>query len=245
MVRSFTYSALALRVKPSGEANREAWFLTAEEGVLKATVFGGPKSKLRAHVAPFNQGTLWLYHDPIRDSRKVSDFDVKNWRPGLRELFQRAMAADALAETILASLGSGGSFPHALDMAGLTLDALDAADEKTCARILIHFLWNWAGLLGVQPDLHHCSSCACEVPRDGVLWYDTREDAIVCRDCSPGEGITVGPGARLWLGAVEDLAPQALSRISLDEVSLHQAKALATAILTGALGKRLTTWDNI
>jgi DNA repair protein RecO (recombination protein O) len=178
---------------------------------------------------------LWIYHDPIRDSRKVSDFDVKNWRPGLREVFQRAMAADALAETILTSLGSGGSFPH----------ALDAADEKTCARILIHFLWNWADLLGVRPDLRHCSSCACEAPRDGVLWYDTREDALLCRNCTAGEGITVGPGARLWLGAVENLEPQALGRISLDEVSLHQAKALVTAILTGALGKRLTTWDNV
>jgi DNA repair protein RecO (recombination protein O) len=155
------------------------------------------------------------------------------------------MAADALAETILASLGSGGSFPHALDMAGLTLDALDGADEKTCPRILIHFLWNWAGLLGVQPDLHHCSSCACEAPRDGILWYNTKEDALLCRNCAAGEGIPAGPGARLWLGAVEDLEPQTLNRISLDEVSLHQAKALTTAILTSALGKRLTTWDNV
>ncbi|MDR2484736.1 MAG: recombination protein O N-terminal domain-containing protein, partial [Treponema sp.] len=54
MARSFTYSALVLRVRPVGESNREAWFLTPEEGVLKAAVFGGPKSKLRAHIAPFH-----------------------------------------------------------------------------------------------------------------------------------------------------------------------------------------------
>ena len=29
MGRNFAYSALALRVRASGEANREAWFLTA------------------------------------------------------------------------------------------------------------------------------------------------------------------------------------------------------------------------
>ncbi|MDR2104051.1 MAG: recombination protein O N-terminal domain-containing protein, partial [Treponema sp.] len=81
MNRSFTYSALVLRVRSSGESNREAFFLTAEEGLIRATVFGGPKSKLRSHVAPFHRGTLWVYHDPIRDSRKVTDFDVQSWRP--------------------------------------------------------------------------------------------------------------------------------------------------------------------
>jgi DNA repair protein RecO (recombination protein O) len=158
-----------------------------------------------------------VYHDPVRDSLKVSDFDVTSWQPGLREVFERTMAADALAETILASLGSGGSFPHALEMAGITLNALDTAAEKTCPRILIHFLWNWADLLGIRPDLHHCSSCACEVPRDGVLWYDMREDALLCQDCTTGGGITIGGGARLWLSAVEDLEAPALNRISLDE----------------------------
>ena len=48
-----------------------------------------------------------VYHDPSKDSRKLSDFDVRSWRPGLRELYERAMAADAVAETVLASHGGG------------------------------------------------------------------------------------------------------------------------------------------
>ena len=96
MSRNFSYSVLTLRVRPSGESNREAWFLSAEEGIFKATVFGGPKSRLRSQVAPFHQGRLWIYHDPVKDSRKVTDFDVSSWRPGLRELYERVMAADAL-----------------------------------------------------------------------------------------------------------------------------------------------------
>ncbi|MDR1100566.1 MAG: recombination protein O N-terminal domain-containing protein, partial [Treponema sp.] len=120
MPRTFTYTALVLRTRPSGESNREAWFLTAEEGLLRATVFGGPRSRLRAHVAPFHSGPLWIYHDPVRDSRKITDFDVLCWRPGIREQYERTMAADALAETILNSHGGGGNWKTAFALAGGT-----------------------------------------------------------------------------------------------------------------------------
>jgi DNA repair protein RecO (recombination protein O) len=247
MPRSFTYTALVLRVKPSGESNREAWFLTSQEGILRATVFGGPKSRLRSHVAPFHQGLLWIYHDPVRDSRKVSDFDVRLWRPGLRERYERAVAASAVLETILASHGGGGAWGRALELAGGALDALEGADEKTCGRVLIHFLWNWADVLGVRPDIKTCASCACEAEPDEVLLFSPGEGMFFCPPCSGAAGdenlFAVGPGARRWLLAVQDLDASALSRLTLDEVSRGQAKALVTAILSEALGKRLSSWD--
>ncbi|GHV69477.1 hypothetical protein AGMMS49928_11930 [Spirochaetia bacterium] len=150
--RSFTYSALVLRSRPSGESNREAWFLTAEEGILRAVVFGGPKSRLRSHVAPFHRGKLYVYYDPVRDSRKVNDFDVQSWRPGLRELYERSAVANAIAETILAGHGGGGNWNDALRLADETLEALDNADENFCARLLVYFLWQWIDLLGLRPE---------------------------------------------------------------------------------------------
>jgi DNA repair protein RecO (recombination protein O) len=247
MPRSFTYTALVLRVKPLGESNREAWFLTAEEGILRATVFGGPKSRLRAHVAPFHQGLLWIYHDPVRDSRKVSDFDVRLWRPGLRERYERTMTASAVLETILSSHGGGGAWGRALELAGGALDTLEGADEKICGRVLIHFLWNWADVLGVRPDIKTCASCACEARPDEVLLFSPREGMLFCPPCSGAVGdgnlFAVGPGARRWLLAVQDLNASALSRLTLDEVSRGQAKALITAVLSEALGKRLSGWD--
>jgi DNA repair protein RecO (recombination protein O) len=152
MPRNFTFSALVLRTRPSGESNREAWFLTAEEGIFQATVFGGPKSRLRAHVAPFHSGPLWIYHDPVRNSRKVTDFDVQCWRPGIREQYDRTMAADALAETILKSHGGGGNWEAAFSLAGGALDALETAEDRHCLPILLHFFWNWLDLLGLRPE---------------------------------------------------------------------------------------------
>jgi DNA repair protein RecO (recombination protein O) len=220
MARLFTYSALILRVRPSGASNREAWMLTPEEGILRATVFGGPKSKLRAHVEPYHGGALWIYRDPVRDSRKITDFDVQSWKPGIRERYERSTAAAAIAETILAAYGGGGPWDHAFTLANAALGALETADDPCCVRIFIHFLWHWAEILGIRPDLDELSS------------FETGDDAT-----------PLGPGARRWLQTARDLAPSQMGRYTLDGVSVRQARAFVTGIVGGALGKWLRTWD--
>jgi DNA repair protein RecO (recombination protein O) len=234
MTRTFSAAALVLRVRSSGESNREASFLSARDGIISATLYGGPKSRLRAHVAPFHSGTLWIYRDPAKDFRKVSDFDVHSWRPGLRELYERSAAASAVLETVLA--GCGGGWEEALVLAEEALDALEPAGEELCRRILVHFLWRWAGFLGVRPALDHCASCAREA--DGVLWFVDGE-GLLCKNCAAVSGkIPAGPGSRRWLLAVEGLPPASLGRVSLDASSMREAEVLAAAVLGSALGKR-------
>ncbi|MDR1218711.1 MAG: recombination protein O N-terminal domain-containing protein [Treponema sp.] len=242
MTRNATYSALVLRVRPMGESNREAFFLTAESGVIRATVFGGPKSKLRACVSPFHQGTLWVYHDTVKDFMKVTDFDVKRWRPGLRELYERSMAAAAVVDTVAASHAGGGNWAAALEHAGRTLDALDSADERMVLRVFHHFLWNWIDLIGEKPSLRECSLCASRF--DGAVLYAPVESAFLCPSCGAGHhGITLGTGARKWLAAVEHAPPVALDRWSLDAASLAQVRAVTVALMAGLLGKKLESWS--
>ena len=152
MQRSFASPVLVLNVKPSGESNREAFFLSEDEGIIRATLFGGPKSRLRSHVSPFNTGLLYTYRDTAKDFRKVTDFDVQSHRPGLRELYERSNAAFYIAKTILSGYGGGSSKSEAFYLANAALDALCEADESCCERIRLYFLWNWAGLLGIRGD---------------------------------------------------------------------------------------------
>ena len=265
MPRSFTYQALTLRVKPSGESNREAWFLTAEEGIIRATVFGGPKSRLRARVAPYHEGKLWIYHDPVRDSRKVSDFDVQSYRTGIRELYERAMCAGAVAGTILASRGGGFGGSGTLHLTGSILDALETADAEASSRIGIYFLWQWAQVLGEKPDLSYCAACGKELKQGEALWYHSRKETIYCENCmerlqtaadalsaglppahsSAGVGFRLGPGAINWLKATEPLSAPDILRVSLDNSSQEQAKTFVKAVLAGSLGQRLNTWEGI
>jgi DNA repair protein RecO (recombination protein O) len=240
--------------------------LTAEEGILKATVFGGAKSKLRAHSAPYNSGQVWIYRDPAKDYAKLSDFDVQSWRPGLRELYERTMAAGGIAETILSTHGGGGDWGTAMKLAVSTLDALEDANEELCSRLLVHFLWRWAEFLGLQPDLDNCSVCGAGAPKEphtaarrhgghgeelsieknNLLWFNSRENAVFCESCigeQRGSLIQLNAGCRRWLSVVRALEPSQLHRYSMDSKCFSEAKALTAAIMTGALGKRLAIWD--
>jgi DNA repair protein RecO (recombination protein O) len=249
MIRNVSYPALILRSRASGESNRELWLLSAEAGLVRATVFGGPKSKLRSYASPFHSGQAWVYQDPSKDSRKLSDFDVHNWRPGLREVYERAMAADAVAETVLASHGGGGNWAGALALTEAALDALAEADSATCARILLWFLWQWVEFLGLRPEFDKCSQCGKSVSSGEMLLFSLREGLMLCAACCGGEGqgagfIEAGPGCRHWLEKVRQLAPSVLARYTLDGKSHREAKSLVTAILAEALGKRLGSWES-
>ena len=248
--RNVNYSALILRSRSSGEANRDVWLLTAEAGLLRATVFGGPKSRLRSYASPFHSGQAWVYHDPAKDSRKLSDFDVRSWRPGLREVYERAMAADAVAETALASHGGGGNWGRALSLVEAALDALADANSETCARILLCFLWQWADFLGLRPEFDCCSLCGKPAPPGALIKFSTKEGGVVCAACrSEGQGgaatgyLDAGSACRRWLETVRPLSPAEVSRYPLDEKSFREAMSLATAILAEALGRRLASWE--
>jgi DNA repair protein RecO (recombination protein O) len=251
MSRNLRYSALILRSRQSGESNREVWLLTAEAGVVRVTVFGGPKSKLRAYASPFHSGQAWVYHEPVKDTRKLSDFDVQSWRPGLREMYERVTAADAIAETILASHGGGGNWAGALSLAEAALDALALANGETCERIVVWFMWQWIDFLGLLPLFDNCSVCGEPVEPGAMLMFVPREGALVCMGClGEGQGssfgaglVQAGPGCRHWLETVRPLSPSLLSRYTLDGKSFREAQALTTAILAEALGKRLGSWQ--
>jgi DNA repair protein RecO (recombination protein O) len=243
VTRNLNYNALILRGRPSGEANRDVWLLCQEAGLLRVTVFGGPKSRLRSYASPFHSGQAWVYHDPVKNTFKLSDFDVSSWRPGLREMYERAMAADAVAETILASHGGGGNWGRALSMAQAALDALAAADEETCARIVLWFLWQWTDFLGLRPEFGACSLCGNPAPAR----YSIREGGMVCGSCQAGTAglVDAGPGCCHWLETTRALNPDQLVRHTLDKKSFREAKSLATSILAEAIGKRLESWESM
>jgi len=259
MSRTAVLSALVLRTRPSGESNNEVFLLTEEEGIIRATVFGGPKSKLRAFASPYNSGQVWIYRDKAKDYTgslsyaKLSDFDVRSWRPGLRELYERTMAAAAVSETILASHGGGGEWGTALQLAAETLDALENADDELSARLFVHFLWRWCAFLGIQPHIESCSGCAGERD-DAPLWFDVREGAVLCANCAamnsnlrfgeqqPGL-LKLNPGCRKWFSVTGELEPSLISRYSMDHKSFSEAKALVCSVLSGVLGKKLASWD--
>jgi len=267
MSRTAVYNAIVLRNRPSGESNSEVTLLTAEEGLIRATVFGGAKSKLRSHCSPFNSGKVWLYRSKAKEYAKLCDFDVEFWRAGLRENYDRTMTSCALADTIMSTHGGGGGWEAVLKMIIETLDTVETADEELCGRLMVHFLWKWSQFLGIQPNVDTCSECGKAV-RNVPMFLNVQDCSVLCARCKPvildsafdvphstflspnssfliphSKLLQLNPGCRKWLSAVDPLEAAQVSRYSMDNKSFNEAKSLVTSVLSGAMGKRLASWN--
>ena len=51
MQRTFACKALVINVKPVGENNSSITLLTEEKGIVRAVLYGEPKSKMKSLVA--------------------------------------------------------------------------------------------------------------------------------------------------------------------------------------------------
>ncbi|MCX7656416.1 MAG: DNA repair protein RecO [Treponemataceae bacterium] len=250
MARNKTYQAIVLTVKNSGESNREVTFLTREEGLVRATLFGGPKSKLRSHVSSFNRGLLWIYHDPVRDNRKVTDFDVQSWRAGLREDYDRILTASALVELVLQGHGGGANPEEIYVLLDESLETLASTDSVQRQHVVLRFVWLYLDILGILPDFSRCGSCACPVGHLDILWYLPDQNLLacsVCRDRADPSAVVASvplyPGFRRWFREIRQHAPQQALRYTLDEEVRKRAVQVGEGLYTAFSGKSVQWYE--
>ena len=151
MNRSYYTNAIILNLKSAGENNSTVTILTPDKGIIYATLYGGPKSKLRSLVAQWHSGKIWLYENPEKKQTKISDMEVSNYHTtfgqNLFKMYSASLAAELAIKTRCA-----GSPEHCFTLIQGFLDGMELCDEEQSRLGLIRFLWRYLELMGVQPD---------------------------------------------------------------------------------------------
>lgn len=242
--RSWSTQALILSLSSFGEGHREAQLLTEENGILRAAVFGGAKSKLRAMVSPYQTGTIWLYSDPVKKSNKITDFDVQSYRGGIRENIVRSWCAAVCSEIVTRSHGNS---PWRLVNA--FLDGISVSDEDECRRGLLRFLWRYLVSAGINPEISFCTRCG-EKSENEVVYYSPHEDGCVCKNCVRNDErrIPLSCLGRAYLSAIETESPSSVRSIPLSNTDYAELRQflffLITRMIDGPL-KTLVTGEGI
>ncbi|HUX37759.1 MAG TPA: DNA repair protein RecO C-terminal domain-containing protein [Rectinemataceae bacterium] len=222
--RNLVYEVLALRSKETPAGTRVLTMLSAESGLVDAFVFGGPKSKLRSLASPWGAGRAFLYHDPVRDYMKLSDFEVIRPFSGLRENLRRILSASLVAELLIKTSGGGGDFARVLAM---SLDCLGALEELPEARAdypLLLFIWRLVELIGILPETESCALCGRDIGEGESRSWMPREGGFACPDCRPEEGDgeeapRLSAGALKWLARAQGLGSLQAAAVGLDQRS--------------------------
>ncbi len=255
-MRNYTTNALVLHLQRQGESNRLATFLTPNEGIVRATIFGGAKSRLRSLVSPMNTGRVWVSKKNNGMSAKISDFSAEKCRLSFRESLFKMAQADVMAE-LLIKTQAAGSPQKAFVLANAFLDGMDFFDENESRRGFVRFLWRYLELLGEQPSVLECFHCGSsldvlrgkngfeKVSLKGA--FDWKEMAFVCADCATGAGDfeMISSRALGYLYAVSFLKPSESRAISIDEESLGELKRFCLALLEHSCGIRLKSLEAV
>lgn len=269
MTRDVRTQSIVLCVRKAGENNGTATILSRDYGIVYATLYGGPRSRLRGRVSQWNSGVMHLYCShtgEMASGVKITDFDVTAFHLSFRECIYKDYAASVAAETAIATR-CAGSPTECYTLVSAFLDGLEATGSGDAQKAaLVRFLWRYLSLLGVQCDAASCAYCGGQVT-DGAVYTD---DGFVCMNCARarntqdvggahgagsngsedgkqnvnGEllachGVSVSQEAARYLAAVRDEPPAIARSMVLDKKTLWELKAFTFMLLQRAVGKPL------
>ena len=220
MQRSYYTNAIILNLKPTGENNSTVTLITPDKGIIYATLYGGPKSKMRSLVAQWHSGKIWLYDNPEKKQTKISDMEVLNYHQSFGEnLFK--MYAASLAAEIAIKTRCAGSPDQCFKLVSGFLDGMELCDEEQSRLGLIRFLWRYLALMGVQPEADEDGAFAPEA----VSYYNA----------------SISSQAVGYLTAISQLAPSKVRQLSVSKDTYCELKDFVFFLISINIGTELNT----
>ena len=180
MNRSHVTEAIVLKNHRIGEIHKGVVMLTPGEGLVRAIAHGAysQRGKLRGTTNLLCRGTAYLYTDPVKQSTKITDFDVDEYHGGIREDLVKFYTASLWAETILKTYATGGDSER---LYALLVDSLAELQRRTPAdaeRVSIHYVWRFLESSGLQPSLEYCAVSGDVLEDSQAVYYSAADDGF-------------------------------------------------------------------
>ncbi|MBP5251004.1 MAG: DNA repair protein RecO [Treponema sp.] len=246
--RNKSTKATVLSIKKSGENNRSVLFISPDEGLFYATLFGGPKSKLKSLIQNFYTGTLWLYEDEVKKTRKITDFDPSSSRMSFSSDIYKMMAANLAAELVIKTKCAGENEKAYILLNGF-FDGLEASDYEEARLGTLRFLWRYISLLGIERNVSECCECSKNLfTTEGDSLYTERHSGFICPDCAKlyarkESTLYLDRHALVYLSAINTLRPVEVRKIALPQNSAYKMKQFIYHIISTLDGIKLNTLD--
>jgi len=201
MNRSSATPAIILKNNRIGEIHKGVVMLTPGEGLVRAIAHGAysQKGKLRGTTNLFCTGTCYLYTDPVKQSTKITDFDVAEFFGGIRDDLVKFYTASLWAESVLKTYATGGESQR---LFGLLVDSLGELQRRPAAeseRVSVLFVWRFLEYSGLQPDLEHSAISGEFLAENAPIYYSSREQGFCAADEAGEQMPRWQPGAAAYL----------------------------------------------
>ena len=243
MFRSLIVEGFILSTARIGEIHKQVLIFTGDRGIMSAIAHGALKTtgKLKSHTELFLHCRFFLYHEPVKDSYKITDAECISSFPELRRSVVRYYAASLFAEIVLKSFAGGEANKALFELYSAVFTLLDVIAEEKVHYLVIQFLFRFLGLIGFQMEMDLCAACGRPVGEKESLSFLRRGRGFVCATCRKEAGIDFSPGARVYLKRTLPLSLEGACKITLAENTFLAIKTLVYLLVQESIEKELNS----
>ncbi len=223
MFRSVTTEAIVIRRERMGEYHKNLLLLTSNLGVMDACAYGAYKmqSRLRMGSEPFTYSRVSLYHNPVKKTYKVTEFDVKQGFEGLRGDLDKITAVSLWAEIVRKSYGAGETSPSLFSLFLGCMRGLESSGSECIPFFTAQFIWRFLSLAGYRPETGICDVCGRRFQDAETVFYGSSSNGFYCRSCAAPSAFKVPPGVLRYLEATSGMELEKAVAVRLDAPSLR------------------------
>ena len=233
--RVYKCSAIVLRQRKLGEADKIVTLYTAEFGKVDAVAKGVRriKSRLAGHVEPLRHGSFMLARgrnlDIVTQVQSIESFQVL--RDDLSKLSYALYAAELMDRATELRAEN-------FDLYRLLLDTLRRFTERDdLERILRYYEMRLLMQLGYKPELELCVVCGSELGEGEVVRWAPSLGGAVCSSCKPQEvSLTALPQESLAaMRLLQSDAATVIDELVLDHETARDLERILRAAIHHAL----------
>ena len=248
VARSFSADCIVLRKYRFGETHKGLVLATEGRGILHAIAHGAlrPGSRLASGTEPLTLSRGYFYHEPVKDSYKVTDVSVLSSFETIKSDIVRLFTASLWIEVMLKSLGGGEMDASVFALLRDSLRGLDAAADADLDGVDLQFLWRFLRLAGFLPDLGACSSCGAGAEDEEVMYHLASSRSLVCSSCAPrlgSSGTPMSPGARRYLAYTLGVPLERAAAVRLAPPAARPLRRLTLELVQSVLEAPLKTLE--
>ena len=239
--------AVTLKSRRWGEADRIVTFYTLRLGKIRGVARGARRIKSRFGCAlePFVACDLNLFEKPPDSLYRITQADIRESFPALREDLTVMSAAARLANLVAAITPDGDASPAVFETILGGFRALASGGDALLTALL--FQIRLLGDAGFRPQTDHCAGCGGQVVhREGPVLFSPKSGGLVCDACShrySGRCLPLSPASRGLLHQAGQWSPPLLLRLKASAPTRMELESAIDAYATMIAGKHLPPAD--
>jgi len=238
-------SAITLKSRKWGEADRIVTFYTRDVGKIRAIARGARrlKSRLGAALEPLTLCELNLFEKTGDSLYRVSQVDLVEPFVRFREDLTLMAAAARMANVVAAVTPDGDPDPRLFETLEQGLSSLAVSDDPGLTALL--FQIRLLGLTGFRPQTDHCASCGkTQMMQDQQ--FSPASGGLVCAGCAARQRcrcLPLSKGSVAFLQQALRLAPAMVTRLKAVGQVRDEVEEAIEGYVTVVAGKRLPPVD--